>query len=194
MKNIVFLLLVVSSYLFSCEQKNERYEGPSALLSDLPSHAEIVDFAEVPGLVQATIMFGEKIEEQGYFFNEKRNGTWVIYHPNEFIKSITTYVNGIQQGAYIEMDKAGKITKKANYLNGIEDGETHYYDNGKIAERKNYSLGQLEGKKSKYYNNGKIMEESMWQDGKMHGEAKWFDQEGNVTIEYRYENGELIKE
>jgi antitoxin component YwqK of YwqJK toxin-antitoxin module len=192
MKNTLILLLGVALAIQSCDLAKQEVELPAD--TDLPVYAEVEAYESFPGLSHATLSLEENIDEEGDLLDGRKNGSWTVYHKNELVKSMTTYVKGIQQGNAIEMDDKGNLIKKVHYVNGIENGEAIFYAKGKIIERKQYENGQLTGKKSKFYSSGKIMEESTWSEGKMHGPAKWYDQDGNVTIEYEYNQGDLIKE
>ena len=192
MKKTLILVFGMAIAVQSCDMAKQEVTLPAD--SDLPIYAEVEAYEYFPGLSHATLSLEENIDEEGDLLDGRKNGSWTVYHKNELVKSITTYVQGIQQGNYIELDDKGNLVKKVHYVNGIEDGETVLYTKGKIIERKQYEAGQLTGKKSKFYASGKIMEESTWEAGKMHGPAKWYDQEGNVTIEYEYNQGNLIKE
>ncbi|RJE74091.1 toxin-antitoxin system YwqK family antitoxin [Reichenbachiella sp. MSK19-1] len=191
MKQYLVILLFFSAVAFSCGDAGTSSTVLS--LSDLPEHAEITDYEDIPGLSRVSVNFGNKIDEQGEYYQGNRNGSWTVYHSNGMPKTITSYVNGIKHGAHLELDNRGELTLMANYVNGYLDGEHTSYQRGKKAETRYYAMDQLEGQKIKYYTNGKVMEQSTYKAGKIHGTAKWFDQDGNVTIEYEYENGELIK-
>ncbi|WP_422359195.1 toxin-antitoxin system YwqK family antitoxin [Reichenbachiella sp.] len=194
MKNSIYILVLGVLIVLGACDSGVVTSGGAESLDNLPDYAERVEFDHMPGLVKATVKFGEKIEQQGEYFDGYRNGSWITYHPNELVKSISTYVSGTMHGTHLEMDDKGNLTLKAYYVNGIEEGEFIYYNNGVITEKRNYVAGEFQGKRSQYYDNGKIMEESNWYDGKMHGTAKWYDQDGNVTLEYEYSNGVLLKD
>ena len=62
---------------------------------------------------------------EGNVVNGKKEGTWVEYFNNNTYlpKKIVNYMNGKRNGIYIEIDKTGSITKKAEYKNDELDGQ-----------------------------------------------------------------------
>lgn len=188
-----FTSLALIIILTSCSQ-NSQNSSSNEDFSTYPPNSEILEYSDTPGLSKVTVMFANKIEQQGDYFNDKRNGSWTEYHANGVIKSVTTFINGQQHGIQIKIDEKGKLIRKAFFHNGVYDGKLISYKDAKIIEIRNYSYGNLEGKFSKFYKNGKIMEESSYKNNQMHGIAKWYNQDGNVTIQYEYSNGKLINQ
>jgi antitoxin component YwqK of YwqJK toxin-antitoxin module len=186
-------LITLLGLVMACDQTNNTIPS-SGEFYGYPPNSEVLEYPDSPGLTKVTVMFADKIEMQGDYVNETRNGTWTEYHGNDLVKSITTYINGQQHGIRVEMDDRGNLVKKAFYHNGKFDGELAFYGNGRVTEKRFYVNGVLNGALSKYYSSGKIMEESTYQNGKINGKAKWYDQDGNVTIEYDYLDGQLVQE
>ena len=84
---------------------------------------ETVDVKKAPNGVFTTAVADYTIE--GTVLNGQKVGTWFEYFNNgSFLpKKTVNYVNGKMNGAYIEIDKTGSITKKAEYKNDKLDGQ-----------------------------------------------------------------------
>ncbi|MCG8386668.1 MAG: toxin-antitoxin system YwqK family antitoxin [Cytophagales bacterium] len=186
--------LFLLPFLFAACQQTGLNDTSAGSLAGLPAGAKKEPYPGNPALVKVTLEKSAGIPlEQGTYLNGKRQGTWTTYHNNELVKSITTYVNGVEEGAHIEIDDRGQLTLKAFYHDGALDGDYIAYNRTRVVERKFYNNGKLEGTVKKYYENGNIMEESLYKNGKLNGLSKWYDQQGNVTLQYEYKDGNLIK-
>ena len=187
-------LFLLPLLLMACNQQPGLNDIPVEQLADLPAGAKKEPYADNAALVKVTVERSAGIPlEQGTYLNGERHGTWTTYHNNELVKSITTYVNGLEEGAHVEIDDRGQLTLKAFYHSGALDGEYIAYNRTRVVERKFYTNGKLEGTVKKYYDNGNIMEESLYKGGKLNGISKWYDQQGNVTLQYEYKDGDLVK-
>lgn len=191
MRKLFFIPLI----LFACAESAELSDATVEGLSSVPAEVKKEPYADNPNLVKVTIERAPGLpSEQGDYLNGTKHGTWTVYHNNDLVKSVTTYLNGVKQGVHIEIDDRGQLLVKTYYHNDEYDGDYLAYKRTKVVERRFYNNGKLEGTLKKYYDNGNIMEESIYENGKLNGIAKWYDQEGNVTLEYEYQDGRLVKQ
>ena len=92
----------------------------------MPMFAQTVESVDVSkaknGLFTTTA--GEYTIE-GNVVNGKKEGTWMEYFNNNSYlpKKIVNYQNGKKNGLFIEIDKTGSITKKAEYKNDMLEGQ-----------------------------------------------------------------------
>lgn len=190
MKNFFLIPLI----FVACNQTLETGSTTVGGLEGAPAGAIKEAYEDNPNLVRVTLeKAGGGVKEEGDYLNGKLHGTWTVYHPNELVKSVTTYVDGVKEGTHIELNDQGRLTLKANYHNDQYHGDYTAYNYTRVIEKRFYKNGKLEGTVKKYYDDGSIMEESLYTSGKLNGVSKWYDQQGNVTLEYEYENGKLIK-
>ena len=187
-------IFVIPLILIACNQAPKINQDTIAGLANAPAGAKKEPYEDNPNLVRVTLeKTGGGVMQEGNYLNGKLHGTWTVYHLNELVKSMTTYVGGVKEGMHLEIDDRGQLTLKAHYHNGEYHGDYLAYKNRKVIERRFYENGKLEGTLKKYYDNGNIMEESLYANGKLNGMSKWYDQQGNVTLEYEYDNGALVK-
>lgn len=133
------------------------------------------------------------LSESGTLKGGKREGAWTEYYSNGIVKTVTSYVNGLKEGAKVELGTTGQLERKMDYHLDQLHGEYKEFKYSTLREERYYQNGKLEGTTKIYYDNGKIMEEGAYKNGTRDGLSKWYDQEGNVTIEYEYKNGQLVK-
>jgi antitoxin component YwqK of YwqJK toxin-antitoxin module len=164
-------------------------ESNESSYADLPSGAIKEEFQDTPDVVKITV--GKEIK--GTYKSGKRNGSWVEYHPNGLIKTITSYVDGKKEGLFVELNNNGQLQKRIFYHNDTRHGEYKEFNFTNIKEERYYQYDKLQGTVKIFYDNGRIMEEGNYKDGTRDGTSKWYDQNGNVTITYEYRNGELVK-
>jgi len=190
MKQLFVLVGIV--FLSACS--NESSQLPM-VAEDMPIGAIQEPFEDNPEMIKV-IVNDENAKEKafGIYIKGVREGSWVEYHPNGFVKTIMGYSNGLKEGQALELDNLGRLLERFTYHKGELHGAYTKYNGSRIKEQKNYKNGKLEGKSEIFYDNTKVMEESYYKNGKRDGVAKWYDQEGNLTIEYTYVDGEWIKE
>ncbi|TRX48935.1 toxin-antitoxin system YwqK family antitoxin [Fulvivirga sp. M361] len=187
-------LFLIPFIFIACNQTPELSDATIGGLASAPEGSKKEPYEDNPDLVRVTLeKTGGGVMQEGNYLNGKLHGTWTVYHLNELVKSMTTYVAGVKEGTHLEIDDRGRLTLKAHYHNNQYHGDYIAYKNIRVVERRRYDNGQLEGTVKKYYDNGNIMEESLYANGKLNGVSKWYDQEGNVTLEYKYEDGALVK-
>ncbi len=163
---------------------------------DLPGSAVKEPYDDGSGIVKVAVYdANDAVLEQGNYHQGLRQGAYVVYHPNGFIESVTSYVNGKKEGLYMLLDNRGQLLEEGYYHNDLLEGKYTVYNRTRIKETRHYRQGQLNGPREKFYANGTtVMERTNYVDGTLDGVARWYDQQGNLTIEYVYKNGELVED
>lgn len=192
--NRIFILL---TFLIACSQSEDASQAAgdtASSLSGLPPGALLEDYQDETGVSKVVVKdTGGAIVEEGVLKSGKREGNWTEYHPGGFVKSITSYVNDVKEGLYIEITLNGQLSKRYTYHNDLKNGDYKEYYYSTVKEERFYQDDKLEGTVKIYYDNGKLMEEGNYKNNIRDGISKWYDQEGHVTIEYEYADGQLVK-
>ncbi len=127
---------------------------------------------------------------EGTVQNGQKVGTWMeYYNSNTYLpKKIVNYVNGKKHGIFIEIDKTGSITKKAEYKNDMLDGQvSEWYRGGRLSKLNTYKNGVMEGTQILCYEKGGNLEVAEYKNGFRDGLTTWYYENGNkkMTIEYK---------
>lgn len=188
--SIVLMFLLI----MGCSQQGQKGEAVGGSVPEIPIGAMTESLEDTPGLTRVTLNDNNgKVAMGGFYLNQKREGSWVEYHPNGMIKTITTYVGGKKEGMFAEFSETGQTVRRCLYHNDQRDGEYREYNYSTVKEERFYKGGKLEGAVRIYYPDGKIMEEGLYVNGVRDGISKWYDQQGNLTIQYEYKEGTLVK-
>ena len=166
---------------------------------------ESVDVSKAPDGIFKTTAHDYTIE--GMVSKGKKVGTWMEYYTsNTYLpKRIVNYVDGKRNGVYVEIDKTGSLTKKAEYL--LEGQVSEWYRGGRLSKLNTYKAGKLDGVQILCYEKGGNLEVSEYKNDKRDGLTTWYYENGQkkMTIEYTqgqfngkqetfYENGALKSE
>ena len=126
---------------------------------------ESVDVSKAPNGKFTTAAGDCTIE--GTVMNGKKEGTWVEYlNNNTYLpKKIVNYQNGKKNGVFIEIDKTGSITKKAEYKNDMLEGQcSEWFRGGRLSKMNTYKNGVLDGKQVLCYEKGSSIQEDKCND------------------------------
>ena len=94
---------------------------------------------------------------------------------------------GKRNGVFIEIDKTGSITKKAEYKNDVLEGQvSEWFRGGRLSKVNTYKNGKLDGRQILCYEKGGNLEVSEYKDGMRDGLTTWYYESGQkkMTIEY----------
>ena len=130
---------------------------------------------------------------EGTVMNGKKVGTWTEYFINTYLpKKIVNYENGQMNGIFIEIDKTGSITKKAEYKNNELHGQvSEWYRGGRLSKLNTYKNGKLDGKQILCYEKGGDLEVSEYKDGARNGLTTWYYEDGQKKMTIEYSNGQF---
>jgi len=189
-------IVLIAMIAAACGEKTDSSSSQEAggSLSGVPAGAAKEEFADSPGLFKVSVSDNNgSLSASGTYRNDKREGSWVEYHPSGLVKTITSYVDGKKEGVFAELNSSGQLLKRCTYHNDQREGEYKEYNYTTLKEERFYKAGKLEGTAKIFYPDGKVMEEGNYVNGLRDGISRWYDQEGKVTIEYEYKNGQLVK-
>ena len=153
------LLIIASALLMLASCENSQQEA-----KDVKIH-ELEDRAGVAYLPKTDKPF---------------TGTAYAYFPDgKTVFTKSDFVDGKQQGEYIEYFQNGNVNYKYSFKNGIEDGEWIWNNEaGQLLKKENYKDGQLNGEWITYYDNGQIRVKGQFENGEEVGEWLAYDEEG----------------
>jgi antitoxin component YwqK of YwqJK toxin-antitoxin module len=133
------------------------------------------------------------IIEQGFFFNNKKQGTWKAYFSNGNPKSEITFNNDEPDGKVNFYYENGKIRESGLWKKDHWVGDYKYYfETGLISYEWHYNhKGKREGEQKYYHENGQLMYDGNWKDGKTEGPLKVYNNKGELTQEKMYSSGAI---
>lgn len=131
---------------------------------------------------------------EGYVMNGQKDGIWMEYHGgNSYLpKKIVSFEKGKKNGIYLELDKTGSITKKAEYKNDILNGQvSEWYRGGRLSKMNTYKNGVMDGEQILCYEKGGNLEVSNYKEGKRDGVTTWFFENGITKMSIEYKGGQF---
>ncbi len=185
----LYVMVFVAFYLASC---NSSSAPTSAAKVDL----SIYTTENVPGTslkkISRTHSSGD-IYEEGFVKDGVREGTWIVYYPNNgYIQTVSSYVNGVFTGPYIEFDERGRLLKQANYMNNELHGLYGEFKTGRPIKKIMYNNGAINGFVKEYNSRAELIKETIYKNNVLDGYMRHFNEDGKVVLEYIYKNGEKI--
>jgi antitoxin component YwqK of YwqJK toxin-antitoxin module len=177
----------------SGEQKPDTTAVETAA-DPLPPGVVLEDFGDGLGIQHAVARgTGDNFRTEGTYREGRREGTWIEYHPNGRVSTITGYVGGKKEGLYMAFNEHGSTLVTCTYHNNMRHGVYKTWSGSVLKEIKNYNSDKLEGITKSYYDDGTLQEEGQFINGQREGISRWYDSKGKLSIEYEYRNGELVK-
>lgn len=159
-----------------------------------------------------------KLFETGKYDSKGRQqGKWMWYYDDAKLRRESNFLNGQEDGDFIEYTDSGSVLTSGEYSEGLKEGKwfyllgnyksigkytddqqdsvwTEYYvDNGKIRYKGNYNQGRPDGKHIWYYPDGKIKVEGEYIMGVMQDKWKYFDTDGNLFLTITYKDDVEVK-
>ena len=113
--------------------------------------------------------------------NGQKVGIWIEYfNGNSYLpKKIASYEKNKLHGLYVEIDKTGAITKKAEYKHGLLDGQmSEWYRGGRLSKLNSYKNGEKDGLQITCYEKGGNLEEAVYKNGLRNGLTVWYYEGG----------------
>ena len=134
----------------------------------------------------------QKVEE-GKYLDNKKEGIWKEFFPNNNLKNKLTFENNRPNGYAIMYHENGKISEEGLWKNNRWVGSYKlYYDNGQVAQEFKFNTsGKREGPQKYYYENGELMIEGDWKEGKEGGIIKEYYENGDLKAEKNFNDGNI---
>lgn len=124
------------------------------------------------------------------------------YHPNAQVKSVGSYLKGVEEGVHRFYTIEGVVESSKIYRNGKVVGEgvvdpegrrqgdwVEYYDTGEVRSRGKYKDNRREGRWIFYYKDGKVEQEGDYRKGIPDGDWKWTHRNGATWREEVFYEG-----
>jgi len=193
MKPIWFAITLMSTIAITACTDTEAGQTPAPA-------AELEGFTleELPG---QTAQLARRVDEQGNLLeigpleNNQKTGAWVVYDAEKGLPiKVISYLNGVHNGPYLELNDRGQMELKAHYRNNKLHGPwVKYRFGGRIEAEATYVDGLLDGVYREYYPRGnKIKEEVTYSMGVKNGPYRYYNEDGKLALEYEYRDGEKV--
>jgi antitoxin component YwqK of YwqJK toxin-antitoxin module len=87
--------------------------------------------------------YNGKIEDQGMYVNDRREGVWKSYFSDGTLWKTGEYINGEQAGEWAYYEENGTIWRKGSYVKGKEEGVWRtYFEDGSLESVKKFINGK----------------------------------------------------
>ena len=135
----------------------------------------------------------DKINKEGPYANNRKQGIWKSYYLSGVVKSEITYNNNRPNGYAKIYYETGKLSEEGIWKGTKWVGEYKFYhENGKKAYEWNFNNnGKRSGTQKYYHSNGKLRIIGDWKEGKENGVIKEYDEKGSLKSEKIYAAGEF---
>ncbi len=133
----------------------------------------------------------QKVEE-GKFVDSKKTGIWLVFFPNNKIKSKIPYVNNRQDGYAVAYYENGNIKEEGLWKNNRWVGDyKFYYETGKVQQEFKFNAsGKRDGPQKYYDENGQTVIDGNWEAGKADLVKEFYDN-GDIKAEKTFDNGTI---
>jgi len=172
---------ILSSFLFISLNCKEIPSGQTTYVSKDIKNSD-------QNLVIKLDSLGHKLVE-GLMWQDKRNGSWVTYFPSGQIESITNYIEGKKNGAFVKMTSDNRIAECGAYKDDLLEGVFIRYLYGFKDEQLEFHAGKKNGWVRKYYMGGGVQREMQFKDDVQNGLYRFYAEDGLKMIEETYKDG-----
>ena len=140
---IIIVFCILNMMLFSCKKKvvevvEDTYTNGAPRLVRTYEKGEN---GEKKGLLSEKAFYPEKnkIQLEGTYKNDKRNGTWTFYYENGNKWSEAEYKDGLNNGKSVTWFENGKKRYEGYYKDGKQTGKWKFWDEqGKFVKEISY--------------------------------------------------------
>lgn len=134
-----------------------------------------------------------QVIEEGFYKNNRKEGSWKKYYPNGKVEHVLNYLNGKLDGIATFYYKNGKKKEEGTWKKNRWVGEYKYfYKTGGLRNEWKYNeTGKRTGIQRYYYENGQVKLEGAWENGKESGPIVEFYDDGSVKSERFFMNGKI---
>ena len=175
-----FILLLISIFLFGCNQNKEK----AKTINNATSNSKSIIFTDSTTANKAYNL--DEIYSIDKLVYYKKDSTLITgevnsFHENGQVKQLKTFKEGILDGARKVWYEDGELMQEGNYIKGEVVGiRKAWYKNGQLKAEGNYKNGVLEGPKKGWYENGQLKSEVNYKHGKVDGVIKTYTEEGQL--------------
>ncbi|MGQ0827044.1 MAG: toxin-antitoxin system YwqK family antitoxin [Bacteroidota bacterium] len=171
MKNLLYLLLVLSNSMFAQFKAKETY----TVYINYPDHSIRANVSNT----------GKKVEA-------KQTLTYNWYASNKVLQTKGGYEGKILDGPYTSFYLSNNLKEKGTFKMGLKDGEwISWYENGKINEITNWKKGVKNGVSKTFDKDDQLTCESCYRNNELHGTLVNYEN-GKVISEIKYKKGKEI--
>lgn len=129
------------------------------------------------------------IKYRGRYVDGKKQGLWLSYRSNGYLRDSTVYESGKMVGISLSWHPNGFLSDSSNENNGIRT-ELCWHDNGTISSAGRYnSDNKTIGKWQYFYPSGKISSFETYDDKGIMLDKKYFDENGNTMDTTNHDRG-----
>jgi antitoxin component YwqK of YwqJK toxin-antitoxin module len=120
-------------------------------------------------------------------------GEVVWYHPNKFVMSRGSYVNGKKEGTWLEYGEEGRLRDSTTYVAGRKKGiGLHWYADGALSDSTNFD-GAGNGAEVRWYPEGTLWSAGyVVSDTSKRGRWNYYHPNGKVMATEDYTDGKLL--
>lgn len=174
-----FIVLLIIIHLSSFSS----YGQHSDTINKIDSSGSKQGYWIIYGYLKPGLNFDrDAIVEEGRFLNNRKQGVWLKYYPNDTLKSKLSFVNGRPNGPYTLYYDNGSVQEQGNWMRNRNIGIYKcYYPNGNLRLHSQFNdKGKREGLQRSYYENGQLLREMWSKDGKAHGPDTRYRADGSI--------------
>jgi len=92
--------------------------------------------------IQHTYFESGIVSSEGYYKNDKKEGTWKFYYENGELKSEGEYKSYLKEGEWMYYHDNGKLSSFGNYKEDLKEGMWEFYAvNGPFLYDTKYHMG-----------------------------------------------------
>lgn len=129
---------------------------------------------------------------EGLFKDDKPQGLFKYYYPNDSIKAKMLFSQNGKIGYSTLFHLTGKKMAYGKYINEIKDSVWTYYDeSGTLISKETFVLGKKNGVVYTYFSDGVVSEEHTYKLDVMNGPFKQYFDKKHIKGEGTYLNGKM---
>lgn len=139
---------------------------------------------------------GYKVDQlvtEGFYVDNKKQGTWKRYYPNNQLKDIIRYENNRPKGDYTTYYENGQVEEKGTWVGNKNTGDfKRFYEDGtKHQDFEFNAAGKRQGEQVYYWPNGQVMIQGSWNEGKESGYVREYYENGDIRAERYFDGGTI---
>jgi hypothetical protein len=125
----------------------------------------------------------QKLEMKGLYFNGRKKGTWLTYHPNGMMADSTTYLAGDPIGTSLRWYPNGFPADSSIHNPDGSGLEVTWFDNGNPSAAGLFTTGRkMHGKWQFFHKNGKLSAIELYDHGQL-TQKQYYDENGQAIAD-----------